>query len=859
MAVVLERWLQLSSEPTISVTDREKKKFRDFGSGAVGTAVQAYGETSGATVLPIKVVDDGNGYGKLVLDASSINHGNLGDMPDAGGTNTDHDARYFTHTEVLELIEGAAFSFHPSDTADGVIAGYNIMFDEDTGEAESTIVVDITANDTLIKAFITESDQPTFTSLSAGVYAGQLHLSATTAGKKDTKVYWTLSKRAAGGAETLLITSEESAVLTNTNTHYAIHGSLTTDQTILSDDRLVFKVYGNQDTGAGGDATATIYMEGTTATRIDVQTHFLAFDDRYVQVAGDTMSGDLDMGTNSISNIASISATGSIVTGTNAIALGHNLESGGGTATSTASGDGSVILGHNHSTGNTAIKVASGNGSMIFASNRAFSSGNSTLTAAGLGSCIIGHSSIGSAETGSIQALAQGDCVIGYNAGDSDMIADGPGAIVLGYSVGSSPGSQTHSYGNGSLVAGYNINGNLFSLGSGSIAMGYASANNTLQATGNGSIALGQDVQATTNNNVLVFGESFTNSTDSSCAIGFGQIDVLIASGAVTHPNNATLDTGSGSITTTGNLSDGTYSLTVANAWLAYFHVTSSGTSHSGVDGTVTIHSDVTNAGSGLIITDGERTNLGTAYDYSQVGHLPLAGGTMAGGINMNTNAITGGGAGHDQFSDFVSNEHIDWTSTSSSISTTGTITSGDITIFDVTPILVFKDSNGVGGAATGFIEWRDSNNTRLGTLGNGSSGTDDLNWKNESSGGHINIETVGGGDFKIFATTVITGVPTSTAYDGASLVINPATATADYLLQSWSVANSMKASIDEDGDFTTIGTVTGEQITSTDDIAVPASGKYMLEGTAGDTYIVYNSGTPAIEVYLNNIKVWEF
>ncbi len=224
-------------------------------------------------------------------------------------TEPSHDPRYFTHAEVLDLIEGAAFSFHPSDTADGTIAGYNIMFDLDTDEAESTIGVEIIADDTLIKAFITETGQPTFTALAAGVYAGNLHLLATTAGKKDTKIYWTLLKRAAGGAETLLITSEESAVLTNTETHYEIHGVLTTDQTLLSDDRLVFKVYGNQDTGAGGDATATLYMEGTTATRVDVLTHFLAFDDRYVQVTGDTMTGSLAMGDNSVTGLDTLAFT----------------------------------------------------------------------------------------------------------------------------------------------------------------------------------------------------------------------------------------------------------------------------------------------------------------------------------------------------------------------------------------------------------------------------------------------------------------------------------------------------------------------------------------------------------------------
>ncbi len=42
-------------------------------------------------------------------------------------------------------------------------------------------------------------------------------------------------------------------------------------------------------------------------------------------------------------------------------------------------------------------------------------------------------------------------------------------------------------------------------------------------------------------------------------------------------------------------------------------HKSSDGTDHSGVNGVVTIHSDVTDAGSGLIITETERTDLNTA------------------------------------------------------------------------------------------------------------------------------------------------------------------------------------------------------------------------------------------------------
>ena len=101
--------------------------------------------------------------------------------------------------------------------------------------------------------------------------------------------------------------------------------------------------------------------------------------------------------------------------------------------------------------------------------------------------------------------------------------------------------------------------------------------------------------------------------------------------------------------------------------------------------------------------------------------------------------------------------------STPQDIHTAASPTFAGITIFDPTPILVFKDSNSTGDAAVGFIEWRDSNNTRLGCFGNTSSGNDKLLWKNES-GGHIQVQTTGAGEFQIFANTVannnsITGI----------------------------------------------------------------------------------------------------
>ncbi len=79
-----------------------------------------------------------------------------------------------------------------------------------------------------------------------------------------------------------------------------------------------------------------------------------------------------------------------------------------------------------------------------------------------------------------------------------------------------------------------------------------------------------------------------------------------------------------------------------------------------------------------------------------------------------------------------------------------------------------------------------------------------------------------------------------------------------------WNVAdNNAVFYVNNDGDtdiagnFTTTGTITGEQITSTDDIAVPQTGKFQFEGTAGDTHMVFD-GT-SIQVTVNNVLVWEF
>ena len=172
-----------------------------------------------------------------------------------------------------------------------------------------------------------------------------------------------------------------------------------------------------------------------------------------------------------------------------------------------------------------------------------------------------------------------------------------------------------------------------------------------------------------------------------------------------------------------------------------------------------------------LIVLDADFTNWNTAYGWGNhadanylnadgsvdlfedwviaSNSITLTAGTLTANTFTDTVAtLTGGnftGVGN------ITGADIDISAGTGDYSSSGTITSGNITILSATPILVFRDSDSLGAASVGYIEWRDSGGGRAGFLGNNSSGNDDLFWKNEQ-GGNIGIQTTGAGKFQIFA-----------------------------------------------------------------------------------------------------------
>lgn len=202
----------------------------------------------------------------------------------------------FTQTEILELIAGGNFDYFLNDTVS--VGAYLTMSATPTGEAESTFSDEVTSDAFLIDSFLTPAAEPTFTTISAGVYSLHFHadVDAVSASIDTIRIYYVLYKYEADTTETLISTSEESDILTATKTAYNIH-CIHGETTIGATDRLLVKVYANIEDDNATNADANIYAEGVNATRFSVLTSIDVFDTRYINATGDTGTGVYDFGT----------------------------------------------------------------------------------------------------------------------------------------------------------------------------------------------------------------------------------------------------------------------------------------------------------------------------------------------------------------------------------------------------------------------------------------------------------------------------------------------------------------------------------------------------------------------------------
>ncbi|RLA41977.1 MAG: hypothetical protein DRR06_15205, partial [Gammaproteobacteria bacterium] len=103
--------------------------------------------------------------------------------------------------------------------------------------------------------------------LTAGVYNFHVHMRAATANRLT--FYAEFYVRDSGGTETLIATSEETALIGTTGFGYDTHATVTEEYPLSTGDRIVVKGYAKNSSPAA--TTLYIAVEGDTATRISVR------------------------------------------------------------------------------------------------------------------------------------------------------------------------------------------------------------------------------------------------------------------------------------------------------------------------------------------------------------------------------------------------------------------------------------------------------------------------------------------------------------------------------------------------------------------------------------------------------------
>ncbi len=171
--------------------------------------------------------------------------------------------------EYVDLTAGFHFDYFLTDTASS-IATYFVLQDLETGEAQSshTLAGAGSGDDQLVAAFATLANEPGIGALHAGVYDCHFHAERTV-GNRTVTMYWTLSKYETDTTETLLMTSEVSAVVT-AETEFDLHATLGANLVLDTTDRLVLKIYANLSATPASATTVVIYQEGDSDAHVTI-------------------------------------------------------------------------------------------------------------------------------------------------------------------------------------------------------------------------------------------------------------------------------------------------------------------------------------------------------------------------------------------------------------------------------------------------------------------------------------------------------------------------------------------------------------------------------------------------------------
>lgn len=191
------------------------------------------------------------------LNASVSSHGLLPKLSGSSGKYLGGDGNW--HDLPIQ------FNLFLTD-ASSDIGGYKALSQTPPTEAETSVSAALPAADTVIEEWAaTAADSPDF--ISEQVLHVHFH-AAKTAGTKAAVLYVKVYKRATGGAETLLGTSDNSTPIGSTAEDVNAHVTVS-DTEMLTTDRIVIKVFGTPS-GGGTTPTVALHYRGNTSSRIEL-------------------------------------------------------------------------------------------------------------------------------------------------------------------------------------------------------------------------------------------------------------------------------------------------------------------------------------------------------------------------------------------------------------------------------------------------------------------------------------------------------------------------------------------------------------------------------------------------------------
>lgn len=228
-----------------------------------------------AAVIPTRAVILGVDETRAV--AASVNWfedgsgnlvGNDKKLTNIADPTSDQDGATKIYTDNAISVE---FDFFFNNTVSDLGGIYYDMTNSDLDGAESfieTAGLAAATDDQTMNNFATLINEPGLKSVHTGKFDVHLHVEKMS-GTSSVNIYAGLYKRATGGAETLIATTEVSGVITSKGS-VTLHGNILADVDTLESDRIIIKCLGNL--GAGSGATVRLYQEGTTTSHLALPT-----------------------------------------------------------------------------------------------------------------------------------------------------------------------------------------------------------------------------------------------------------------------------------------------------------------------------------------------------------------------------------------------------------------------------------------------------------------------------------------------------------------------------------------------------------------------------------------------------------